>query len=306
MEGPLDIAADIFDKSGVIRMDVSCRRCGYNLRGLRRDGRCPECGRPVGLSLLGDLLRYADPNWVESLARGSRLILNGLSASLIAAIAAAAVAVVAQATAGGTGSIRVQAALAVCRVAAILGLLAFYYGAWVMTSPDPTRVGEDLYATSRKLVRITLLVGVGNTAMQMILASLPLPRAVELVLVILHGFGLLALLVGFLAYLRYLMKLTLRIPDQQLSKRARFLFFGFIIAPAAGILVITLQAIITLTLGAGGASIILPTGCVFTLILLAMLVFALMALRLQHRIGRACREQARLARETWAGPSTEE
>ena len=30
-----------------IENDVSCPACGYNLRGLRMDGRCPECGRPA-------------------------------------------------------------------------------------------------------------------------------------------------------------------------------------------------------------------------------------------------------------------
>ena len=31
----------------VIAKDVSCILCGYNLRTLRTDGRCPECGKPV-------------------------------------------------------------------------------------------------------------------------------------------------------------------------------------------------------------------------------------------------------------------
>ena len=30
-----------------IEDDVACPACGYNLRGLRMDGRCPECGRPA-------------------------------------------------------------------------------------------------------------------------------------------------------------------------------------------------------------------------------------------------------------------
>lgn len=30
-----------------IENDVACPACGYNLRGLRMDGRCPECGRPT-------------------------------------------------------------------------------------------------------------------------------------------------------------------------------------------------------------------------------------------------------------------
>jgi rubrerythrin len=28
---------------------VRCRKCGYDLRGQRRDGKCPECGHPYRL-----------------------------------------------------------------------------------------------------------------------------------------------------------------------------------------------------------------------------------------------------------------
>jgi hypothetical protein len=31
--------------------DLSCAACGYNLRGLRRDGRCPECGGSIARSI---------------------------------------------------------------------------------------------------------------------------------------------------------------------------------------------------------------------------------------------------------------
>ncbi len=62
-----------------IDADVVCRCCSYNLRGLYPEGRCPECGTPVGISLQGDLLRFAEPAWVEILARGIRFILWGIA-----------------------------------------------------------------------------------------------------------------------------------------------------------------------------------------------------------------------------------
>ncbi|HVX85336.1 MAG TPA: hypothetical protein VH253_11190 [Phycisphaerae bacterium] len=54
--------------------DVTCRACGYNLRGLSPDGRCPECGQGIELSLLSDNLRVADGTWVAELARGLRCL----------------------------------------------------------------------------------------------------------------------------------------------------------------------------------------------------------------------------------------
>ena len=38
METPDASVESIFDEAGVITVDTTCRRCGYNLRGLREDG----------------------------------------------------------------------------------------------------------------------------------------------------------------------------------------------------------------------------------------------------------------------------
>ncbi len=40
-----------FPANATVVEDVACAQCGYNLRGLKARGRCPECGRPVGDSL---------------------------------------------------------------------------------------------------------------------------------------------------------------------------------------------------------------------------------------------------------------
>lgn len=42
--------------------------CGHNLRGLRRDGRCGECGQPVVVSLVSS--ETGDAPWLAKLCRG--------------------------------------------------------------------------------------------------------------------------------------------------------------------------------------------------------------------------------------------
>ena len=55
---------------------ATCIRCGYDLRGLAPDGRCPECGLPIARSAVpGDELRHAPPHWLASLSWGARLVL---------------------------------------------------------------------------------------------------------------------------------------------------------------------------------------------------------------------------------------
>jgi hypothetical protein len=54
--------------SVLLSENIPCLRCGYNLRALSKDSRCPECSTPVASSLNPTLLRYADPSWTSILA----------------------------------------------------------------------------------------------------------------------------------------------------------------------------------------------------------------------------------------------
>ena len=44
-----------YDADGRIDQDLPCLKCGYNLRGLRDDGECPDCGNDVGNAARGCL-----------------------------------------------------------------------------------------------------------------------------------------------------------------------------------------------------------------------------------------------------------
>jgi hypothetical protein len=50
-----------------VEENLPCLRCGYNLRTLSPDSRCPECSTPIALSRDPSLLRYADPAWTYGL-----------------------------------------------------------------------------------------------------------------------------------------------------------------------------------------------------------------------------------------------
>ena len=67
--------------------DLLCNHCGYNLRGLLSEGRCPECGTEVARSLRGDLLVAADPAWLERLIRGHLYVATGYVGFFLFAVA---------------------------------------------------------------------------------------------------------------------------------------------------------------------------------------------------------------------------
>jgi hypothetical protein len=64
----------------IVAEDRPCLRCGYNVRGLRVGGRCPECGtalgvggRPRGAAAIND----APVEHLNSLRTGSLFMLLG-------------------------------------------------------------------------------------------------------------------------------------------------------------------------------------------------------------------------------------
>lgn len=73
--------------------DVRCLRCEYRLRGLARDGNCPECGAAIELSwrrhefLLAHgwaPLAMASPKWLRAMGSSAALFAGGGAGLVIA------------------------------------------------------------------------------------------------------------------------------------------------------------------------------------------------------------------------------
>lgn len=82
-----DLATPETDRAALAE-DRPCVRCEYNLRGLMRDGRCPECGLEVAESLKSPLLHDCGAGWLNwsrwwlyALAASGVLYLGGLLAA---------------------------------------------------------------------------------------------------------------------------------------------------------------------------------------------------------------------------------
>src|SRR4051812_48553197 len=61
-------------QTGVVEKDISCVRCGYNLRTLSKAGVCPECAAPVAESLKGGPFNNAPAWWMKRVASGLGLL----------------------------------------------------------------------------------------------------------------------------------------------------------------------------------------------------------------------------------------
>ena len=101
--------------------DAPCKRCGYNLKGLVKGDKCPECGyqrKGGGVLAARDNLLYAPPGYLRILQVGAMLMAAGvLGAGLVAALGVV----------GGPE----RAIVGVRLVASGLWLA----GVWIMTAP---------------------------------------------------------------------------------------------------------------------------------------------------------------------------
>jgi hypothetical protein len=183
-------------------------------------------------------------------------------------------------------------------------------GWWLMTTPDPSGLGEDQYGTARKIIRIALIVGIAQAGLNMIQQNMLLDPTLLIGIAIVGGLAGIVAAVGFFAQLNYLKKLALRIPDQKLSDRANFLMYAFAIS--YGVLILfgigaAVAAYAAVNGPGGGHSVsasaaggLAGFACFVAILGLAVLVFAIMYLLLVEKMGKRFKEQAQVARATWA------
>ena len=78
----MDGRAVALDAEGKIAGDLACLRCGYNLRLLRPESFCPECGIGVDRTVRGDLLCYSDAAWLRGVTAGLGIVVFTIAATL--------------------------------------------------------------------------------------------------------------------------------------------------------------------------------------------------------------------------------
>jgi len=113
-------ASATWDADDRLAADIPCVSCGYNLRGLKRSGVCGECGEPIRYSLAGSDLACGAPEWVARLRSGTATL-----------------------------------ALTLPWLWFPPAWLAFSYGLWRVSAPDPGRVqagGEAFRSLARAIL----------------------------------------------------------------------------------------------------------------------------------------------------------
>jgi hypothetical protein len=121
---------------GRISEDKICIDCGYNLRGLNTDGRCPECGGEVAASLRGHELHYASLPWLHSVRRGFHSMKIAILLSLLVIIGITMIQIAWQATKSSRG-LPATALFLMTSVSMTLTSLLGLYGMVLATRAEP-------------------------------------------------------------------------------------------------------------------------------------------------------------------------
>ncbi len=131
---------------GIVAEDLPCARCGYNLRALPLDDKCPECGILVGNTLEGDWLRYADRRWAKQVLRGiqwTMLSRDAIAIALFLSLATVFTGLLVIPSGIDTPlERRFEFALSAIGVLMMLPPIGIAYGLWLASAPEPRETAE--------------------------------------------------------------------------------------------------------------------------------------------------------------------
>ena len=147
--------AEVADsESRTIDRDLSCMICGYNLRGLQTAGACPECGTDIARSTQGDLLEFADRNWVGSVYRGTCLLTIADGLLVICILAAIVIPFVLMAVSNPTASNVVGTTFSIMlSVSSLTAIVLMVLGVWLVTKQEPRVSVTEQAASNRRIAR---------------------------------------------------------------------------------------------------------------------------------------------------------
>lgn len=195
-----------------IAEDQACAHCGYNLRGLSLDGKCPECFTPVEQSLRGNLLKHADPDWLDRLRFGTSLKLWNLVIGLAVTIAAMVFAI---------SGVLLSVPTLLTLVPGAVGLWASF----VITTQEPRISLQEDPVTWRKAIRTCAILAFIGDGLSGVGKGGQLGTAL-----LMAGWALsLAGLVTLFGELLYFRRFALRIPDDKLARSTKIVMWGSVI-----------------------------------------------------------------------------
>lgn len=197
-----------------------CIRCGYMLQGLRVSDRCPECGTEVELSLRDPRLADANPEYLSAIRSGLALLLYATLAIVGGVVMVAIVSLMGLAYQMDVSVVRESIRLFIAF--ALWPLI--YVGVWRFTSPNPGAIEEEKSSSSRRVVRLTVIVQACLDVIAMFRWAAALSSSFTLPLQVVQAVVILLTIVNLIVHsgvmMQYARGLAGRVPDHLIVRRA--------------------------------------------------------------------------------------
>ncbi|MBN1342058.1 MAG: hypothetical protein JXQ73_05220 [Phycisphaerae bacterium] len=265
-----------------IDRDVPCVSCGYNLRGLARNHRCPECGVVVSASLRGDSLQFAEPTWVSRMRLGAALACWGIIFALLHMVL------------WSTGLIGAMSSLYVLgMLAAILSVASLL----LLAAPSPRETPETPGRRGRQITRFGYIVFVMLSIPMWVWRSPPPWLITPL------GLVMSATYLGWLIItIRYLIRLDALFSTPALRRMPYYCIGAGILHFCFGLAYSGLTLLMSLSGNPGGMNFLLWP--VYRLDFIVRLIFHVLLLLCLNRCRKRLGQDAILAKENWSRAPT--
>jgi hypothetical protein len=203
---------DRTDSQGAIAIDLTCLQCGYNLRGLDPTGRCPECGADITLSTRGDLLRFANPDWLRRVKLGADLMLATILLSLALGFGVGCLTAMLPSVTARILAVLVALASGICRLTAV----------YLITTQEPRISLTEREITWRRALRALAVMSFVAT----IVLTAEIVRHIPVLFQL--GSVVFALATPFITYgyFAYAETFAVRIPNPKLARSSRIVKWG--------------------------------------------------------------------------------
>ncbi|HBS29388.1 MAG TPA: hypothetical protein DEB06_08055 [Phycisphaerales bacterium] len=233
----------------IVELDQPCYRCGYSLRGLSAEARCPECASPIHDSLRGGLLRFSSDEHLAMLHRGVFLVLAGIIVQILAGLGGI---VVGLAVAGiGISPSGLQL---LAQFGGFAGTVMVLWGWWLFSTRDPGITLARDSPRARAWVRATVLVqaafAMTGLVVQLLLAR-GVPTGLSFLALAAILVGIISILVtaaAFFAQMVYTRWVGGRLANARVVRRARRLMWLGPLLYTVGTLLLFLGPLIALVL----------------------------------------------------------
>lgn len=252
------------------------------MTGLSPEGQCPECGSPIEFALRPDVLKYSNPAYVAKLHTGALLVVLGMVTMILMFLLTMFIGF----TGAMTGGMGVGTSVLAPMMGFAAGVLSLV-GWWLLSSPDPGKAEFDLGASSRKVLRVLLIIQAAASVFTLVVTLAGISFTAQTLLIVVSGIETLASPAAFIASMLYLRTLAYRMPSQHIADRAKMLLWFAVVIFVVAILMFAGTA---LAVSAGGGAGIGVVGCLALPMGLMGIVFFVMYLFLLDRTRRTLKE----------------